>query len=339
MRSPSPCPHDNTLLDLVEGRLDPVRTRQVTGHLERCLACQDLAGEVAHATVPETGAPPRLLSPGSVVGRHRVIRLVGAGAMGIVYAAHDGLLGRRVALKLVRPDPSRSRARAEVLSALLLREARTLARLSHPHVIAVHDAGTHGGEPFVAMELVEGGTLADVLREPGRAPEEILSLIGKAGEGLAAVHAAGIVHRDFKPENVLVGADGRVKIADFGLAHGIDEPPLAGEGTAAGTPAYMAPEQLSGDPAGPQSDQFAFCATLWRALHGERPRVLGLGTGACVVARAPRGERRVSPWIRRALLRGLAVRPEDRWPGMRALLDALRAPQHGFDGEVLAPTA
>ncbi|MFO0633097.1 MAG: protein kinase [Nannocystaceae bacterium] len=282
------------------------------------------------ATVDASGGARRrpdvaLLPPGAEIGRYRVLHCVGQGAMGSVYAAYDPELDRRVAIKLLydRSDTT------------LLTEARALARLSHPHVVGVHDVGRVGGVPFVAMEFVVGCTLRQWLGPPrSRSPQEILPRFLDAGRGLAAAHVAGIVHRDFKPENVLVGDDGRVRVGDFGLAR-----PLLGEPIAtvdsgrnllttrpAGTPAYMAPELLLGEPADARSDMFAFCVALWEALHGERPHggrtLTELVSSVLVAAQAPEGTG-IPAHVIAALRRGLDGDPARRFPDMAALLDAL----------------
>ena len=225
---------------------------------------------------------------GSTLGRYRLERELGAGAMGVVHAAFDPDLERRIALKVLRGATATTQARDR-----LLREARAMARLSHPNVVTVHEVGTAGGRDFVAMELIHGETLAEWLRAKPRPPAAILDAFLAAGRGLAAAHAAGIVHRDFKPHNVLRSRDGRIVVTDFGLAreaHGALPPaldqtlpagvtasassPLVGltvAGSLLGTPAYMAPEQWQSGPVTPATDQFAFCVALWEALAGQRP--------------------------------------------------------------------
>src|SRR3954453_18295126 len=175
-------------------------------------------------TLPLGPQPPRQpgepLPRGSAVGRYVVLERIGSGGMGVVYAAYDPELDRKVALKLLRPD----RAGAVGEAALRLqREAQAIARLSDPHVVAVYDAGTLGEQVFVAMEFVEGRTLREWLKAEPRSWSEILKAFLAAGRGLAAAHDAGLVHRDFKPDNVLLGGDGRVKVADFGLARPVGE--------------------------------------------------------------------------------------------------------------------
>src|SRR4051794_3934114 len=242
-------------------------------------------------TLPLGPQPPRQpgepLPRGSAVGRYVVLERIGSGGMGVVYAAYDPELDRKVALKLLRPD----RAGAAGEAAFRVpREAHAVTPLSDPHVVAVYDAGTFGDQVFVAMELMEGRTLRQWLGEGKRGWREIVDVFVAAGRGLAAAHAAGLVHRDFKPDNVLLGTDGRVKVADFGLARpvgvvekegspsspgsgsgGLLASPLTEWGQVMGTPAYMAPEQLRGGAADARSDQFSFCVALWEALYGRKP--------------------------------------------------------------------
>jgi tetratricopeptide (TPR) repeat protein/predicted Ser/Thr protein kinase len=278
------------------------------------------------------------LGLGAQVGRYVVVGTVGEGGMGVVYAGYDPELDRKVALKVLRPE----RAASPSARARLLREAQAIARLSHPNVVAVHDAGAFGDQVFVAMEYVEGRTLRQWLRETDRGWREVVELFRLAGQGLAAAHAAGLVHRDFKPDNVLIGKDGRVRVADFGLARPVepDETPETPEasgnrspnitswGTILGTPGYMAPEQLRGISADARSDQFSFCVALYEALYGERP-FAGEDSDEMADA-AERGEvrppmegGRAPSWLRDVLLRGLSADPAHRWPSMDDLLREL----------------
>ncbi|NVB41252.1 protein kinase [Pseudenhygromyxa sp. WMMC2535] len=270
------------------------------------------------------------------VGRYAIVRKLGAGGMGVVYVAYDERLDRRVALKLLRSDMSSPKAMAR-----LEREAQAMARLSHPNVLTIHEVGTHADQVFMAMEFVEGLDLRDWLTAEARPWRAVVEHFIQAGEGLAAAHAAGVVHRDFKPDNVLVGGDGRVRVADFGLAHSFGAPREADEGSApanepgltwtgsvAGTPAYMPPEQYLGGRSDARSDQFSFCVALWEGLYGQRPFLSRnlVGLADAIMAGEidePSDDRGVPPWLRAAVLRGLARDPDQRWPSMRALLDAL----------------
>ncbi|MDC0713501.1 serine/threonine-protein kinase [Stigmatella sp. ncwal1] len=336
------CPSETTLSDLLGGGLLEGRKGQVLAHVEQCVGCQRALAAGA-SSLPDGSArtgPVEALAPGSTLSRYVVLERIGQGAMGVVYAARDPELDRRVALKVLRPDGRQ----VEELRRRLLREAQALARLSDPHVIAVHDVGTCGEGVFLTMDLVEGATLAEWLRQP-RSWREVLRVFRDAGRGLAAAHAAGLVHRDFKPANVLVGRDGRVRVTDFGLASSRDEPePPPGEaarkqegcaaltrtGALLGTPAYMAPELMEGRSADALSDQFSFCVALYEALYGVRPfegrslEELGQAAREGRVRRAG-GATRVPGWVRRVVLRGLRPRPEERFSSMEALLEAVRA--------------
>ena len=293
-----------------------------------------------------------MLERGEVVGRYVVLDRIGAGAMGVVYAAFDPELDRKVALKLLQPAsgaPATPASAADTTaSARLLREAQALARLAHPNVVAVHDVGTRGDQVWIAMEFVAGQTLGRWMRAQRRGWREVVELLRSAGRGLAAAHAAGLIHRDFKPDNVMIGDDGRARVMDFGLARRGDAapPPRDGPprpqaalavdftlaGTLLGTPAYMAPEQFTGREVGPKADQFALCVTLWEALHGERPFAGATMTTLAAnvkagVLRAPPRRTGVPGWLRRVTERGLAVDPERRWPSVDALLAALERGQ------------
>jgi eukaryotic-like serine/threonine-protein kinase len=287
------------------------------------------------------GAPLR----DGAIGRFHVLGIVGQGAMGTVLAAYDPDLDRKVALKLLRGAGSGA-ATAEATERLL-REGRAMARLSHPHVLTVLEVGVVDGEVFMATEFAAGGTLRAWCAQETRPWREVMERFRQAGRGLAAAHQAGLVHRDFKPENVLLTRDGEVRVADFGLVglHGRAQsdlpdgaaattgaepafaPTLTRTGAMLGTPAYMSPEQHRGEPVGPAADQFAFCVALWEALHGERP-FGGSSLGELVAAvasgrpRAPRNPE-VPLWLGEVLRRGLRVAPADRWPSMEALLEAL----------------
>ncbi len=240
-----------------------------------------------NAAVDGSTTVPSDLS-GECVGRFRLMERLGAGAMGEVYSAYDEQLDRKVAVKLVKPGV---RSRSDI-SERLLREAKTLARLSHPNVVQVYEAGTFRERVYVAMEFVRGVTLDAWRKENADKAswKDVLGLFLAAGEGLLAAHRAGLVHRDFKPANVLVGADGRVRVLDFGLARteaADDETPssealplddshamlatLTQTGSILGTPAYMSPEQWQAKKVDARSDQFSFCVALYEALYGKRP--------------------------------------------------------------------
>ena len=272
------------------------------------------------------------------VGRYVVVHEIGAGAMGVVHAAFDPNLERRIALKVLRGQAAEARER-------LLREARAMARFAHPNVVTVYEVDTAAGRDFVAMELNDGESLAEWLRASKRSPAAILDAFLAAGRGLAAAHAAGIVHRDFKPHNVLRSRVGRIVVTDFGLAReaegalpaALDATSLAGgetgsrsvlagitaTGSLLGTPAYMAPEQWHGGAVTPATDQFAYCVALWEALAGERPyRGPTFDDLRDQVARGPAAldASHIPRRLRGLLLRGLDPAPARRWPSMNVLL-------------------
>lgn len=300
------------------------------------------------------------------IGRFALSERLGAGAMGEVHLAHDSYLGRNVAIKLVRPqrlvhmdqDPARC-----VDSQRLVREAQALARVSHPNVVHVYEVGLWNDRVFIVMELVRGQSLRQWLaaQRHATAPErwrQVLEIFLAAGQGLQAVHDAGLTHRDLKPDNILVGADGRVRLADFGLARNVaitEETPdtrelprpnprgLEHAGTLAmvrnltatdaiiGTPGYMSPEQMRGEPCDARSDQFSFCVSLYEALYRVRPfpgrsladlrrQVLEEGFSS------PPRDADVPAWIGKVIARGLAMEPADRYPDMADLLAALARP-------------
>jgi hypothetical protein len=363
--TPDECISEDVVAQFIEGSLEGERLASAEKHIASCEACMSLVAEVGTALTgddersPSDGEPsePPLLVRGVQVGRYVIEGPVGSGGMGRVYAAHDPALDRKVALKLLHRY-----ATAPELEARLLREAQAMARLAHPEVITVHDVGRFGEQLFIAMEFVDGGTLRDWLATSPRSWREVLAVFSRAGRGLASAHAAGIIHRDFKPDNVLVGTDGRVRVTDFGLAqtardavdpHGetlaaasaatfdVDaSAPLTRTGMFVGTPAYMAPEQLRGEAADARSDLYGFSVALWEALYGERPY-----RGASVrelqadkVAGKPRATKRdarVPQRVRRALLGGLQPQPGDRYTSMDALLTALERASRAPRGPIL----
>ena len=283
------------------------------------------------------------------LGRYVVLSRIGSGGAGAVYAAHDPDLERRVALKVLTSerlgdDGSRGRER-------LLREARALAQLSHPNVVAVHDVGTlDDGQVYIAMALVDGEPLDRWLAAEPRPWRRVVEVFIGAARGLVAAHDAGLVHRDFKPSNVLVGSDGVTRVVDFGLArfvaaatgsragedqHSRSEGPTSADaisggsltqtGAVLGTPLYMAPEQHRGEPADERADQFSFCAALYEALYGQRafegPQLARAKARGQL--RPPPPGRAVPRWLRRLVERGLAPDPAARHPSMRAVLAEL----------------
>ena len=279
------------------------------------------------------------------LGRFVLLHRLGAGGMGVVFKAYDPELDREIAIKVLHHDRSGSLAEQE---RSLKREAQAMARVNHPNVVAVYEAGRQGDQLFVAMELVHGRTLRQWLDSKRRTVSEILRVFLQAGEGLAAAHGRGLVHSDFKPDNVLVDDDQRVRVLDFGLArvgktgwaeateaseeHRTSESVATVKTAIAGTPGYMAFEQATGGFVDERTDQFAFCVALYEALWRERPfptdswsdyhRALSADRPPEVPrgARAPRG-------LRRVVQRGLMRDPEARWPSMRTLLDEIQSVQ------------
>ncbi len=288
-------------------------------------------------SAPRAGSSAGALAPGERLGKFVLERELGAGGMGTVWRARDVELDRAVALKVLSSelqDHGTARVR-------MVREARAMARLHHPNVITVFDAITIDGRDVIAMELIDGETMASWLSR-AQPSDAVIATVIAAGRGLAAAHAAGMIHRDFKPHNVLVARNGRIVVTDFGLARAIGDAlapptaadlhalgaldsPLTATGTVLGTPAYMAPEQLVGAAANAQADQFAFCATAWEALGGLRPfpgDTVPMILDALASGR-PRGGEHVPRRLRPILERGLAIDPAARWPSIDALLDAL----------------
>ncbi len=357
------CLEREALEGLAAGTLAESALEQAREHLKGCAACSDAlavlldertgstqaAGSSGEVTRDLLGKPP--VESSSASGPHPVVEKIGPyillerlgeGGMGAVYTAYHPQLDRKVAIKLLRADHEGSGAALD-WQARLLREAQAMARLDHPNVVSVHDAGNFQAKVYLVMDRVEGATLRDWLANRERGWKEILDVFLQAGRGLAAAHAAGIVHRDFKPSNVLVGRDGRTRVTDFGLARAVGEPPdpslpsvsedpppgaalaasITRAGTVMGTPRYMAPEQALGESGDPRSDQYSFCVALYEALYGVRPFHGMFEPSARPRLREPRKGRDVPRFIRRALLRGLSGQPADRFPSMGALLAAL----------------
>ncbi|HEU0029577.1 MAG TPA: serine/threonine-protein kinase [Kofleriaceae bacterium] len=280
------------------------------------------------------------LAPGTLVGRYRIEARIGQGGMGVVYRARDTELDRPVALKLVR-----SHGAAEQLTERLRRESRLQARAAHRSVITVYDIGRDGDQVYVAMELIDGVTLGGWLAARPRSWRAIVDVFREAAEGLAAAHAAGLVHRDFKPDNVLVEQRGdrvaRVLVTDFGVARALESPDLASDsqprevdltatGMMLGTPAYMAPEQLDGDPIDERCDVFSFSVALWEALFGARPfpgdsiaEIVAAFAGPPRLPQARTGRDLPPRWLVGVLRRGLAIDRDARIASIAALSAAI----------------
>jgi tetratricopeptide (TPR) repeat protein len=287
------------------------------------------------------------LRPGDQIDRFILLEQLGAGGMGVVFAARDADLERRVAIKVLRAK--HGQAPSASMRARLLREAQAAARLSHRNVVTVHEVGAvedgpAAGQVFIAMELVDGETLTKWQAQP-RDWRDVVATYLQAARGLAAAHAAGLVHRDFKPDNVLVGKDGEVRVTDFGLAavSGVDTgtpvpasarspasitgEKLTSTGDVMGTPLFMAPEQRNARSVDGRADQYAFCVALFRALYGVYP--FGVGSQESLAARADAFDiekvkkRGVPAAVNRIVARGLKPDPGARWPDMAALIAAL----------------
>ncbi len=312
----SACPDEESLTGLVDGLLPPERAAALGAHTESCTSCRRLVGLLVKLRSKREASQPSLLQVETTpllpletsVGRYVIRRFVGAGAMGVVFEADDPALQRRVAVKVMRS------ARSASAQELLQREAQVMAKLSHRNVATVFDVGVVDGRSWIAMEFIEGTTLRAWLQSSLRDEAAVLARLLDAGRGLAAAHLAGVVHRDFKPDNVLVEkSSARVVVTDFGLSAGSGEPRAL-----VGTPAYMAPEQRLGH-TDAASDQFAFCVTAVEAFTGKRPFDSGV-LDPKVLALVPRR-------LRTALARGLALEPAQRWPTLEGLLIELTPPR------------
>ena len=306
------------------------------------MAREAQSGEVRRPASPEgrtasgtpddgVGGPVPRLPRGATLGRYVVLDCLGSGGMGVVYRAHDFALDRRVSLKLLRPsgnDPDGRRER-------LVSEAQALARVSHPNVLTVHDVGTWEDEVYLALEHVEGETLRSWLDRAPRSPAEIRGMFLQAARGLQAIHDAGLVHRDVKPENLLVGRDGRLRVADLGLAitTGSAVPGPTRETLRPGTPGYMPLEQHRGEPLDARADQFSLAVAIHEALLGQRPygsrgasrEALEARLGRGPAAEVPRS-RVIPPRLRRALTAALSPDRSERPASLLPLIEALAAP-------------
>ena len=354
------CLDDNAVSEFVSGTLAASALTRVEGHLAGCRDCRALVAAMAAdaaadsniETVPHeklspsqvTHLPKKTYSVGDRVGRYLVLSTLGTGGMGVVFAAYDPQLDRKVALKLLRSGLQITTTDAQKR---LRREAQAIAQLSHPNVVAVYDVGaTEDGDLYIAMEFVEGDTLTTWLKKYPRTWREIIEVFLQAAKGLVAAHGTGLLHRDFKPDNVLVGGDGRVRVTDFGLARSIMVDPESGRGptpvlantlsssltatgTVLGTPRYMPPEQLTGPDIDARADQFSFCVALYEALYGTHPL-----PGATSVSMHEKGDKalpppegtKIPPSIGRAVQRGLERDRVKRWPTMALLMAELVPP-------------
>jgi eukaryotic-like serine/threonine-protein kinase len=336
---------DSPRPDLADTAIDTGERERRTPDPTKPELADTVADSLGHSTAPFERSND--LARGSTIGRYLVLEVIGTGGMGVVYSAYDPELDRKVALKLVRQagrDLQHSGGRAR-----MLREAQAIARLSHPNVVAVHDVGTAvDNELFIAMELVEGGTLRQWLTDAPRSTAEIVDMFVQAGRGLAAAHRAGLIHRDFKPDNVLVDKDGRARVVDFGLVRAADmteeiptttptrtkpsSPALSLEltqvGAVMGTAMYIAPEQLEEARSDARSDQYSFCIALHEALAGAKPfagedfETVRKNVLAGSLSEIP-SSRKVPAHVRAVLRRGTQRTPAERFPSMDALLAVL----------------
>jgi tRNA A-37 threonylcarbamoyl transferase component Bud32/tetratricopeptide (TPR) repeat protein len=379
------CLDDNAVIAYVERILPETERQRIATHLDECEACLAITCAVARSTeataateattatdateVPDaidatvataatvatdaTAATTGRVEPrrGDAVGRYTLLEMIGRGAMGSVYVAHDPQLDRKVALKIVRSE----RFAQHEVRARLSREARAMAKVTHPHVVTVYDAGELDDGVFIAMELIDGDTLASWLAAEQRPWRAIAGMFVAVGRGLGAAHAAGIVHRDFKPENVLVDKHGRAAVSDFGLAvepgppaparsdagdvdnlDSLDHRPIAvaheltRTGVLLGTPRYMSPEQFRGGVVDARTDQFSFAVALYEALYHQPPfagttlgELRAAVSGGALCGRP--GDTAVPVDVHRVLVRALAAAPADRYPSIERLLDALEA--------------
>ena len=350
------CLDDNVASEFVSGALPDTSITRVESHLASCRDCRMLVAALAgdhgddsnaktrkheresHSQVGPT--PTKTYTIGDRVGRYLVLSTLGAGGMGVVFAAYDPQLDRKVALKLLRGNLGVTTKEARTR---LRREAQAIAQLNHPNVVGVYDVGTtDDGDLYIAMEFVEGQTLTSWLKAYPRTWREIIDVFRQAARGLFAAHSVGLLHRDFKPDNVLVGeGDGRVRVTDFGLARSVfavDEPSkavgtvtalnveLTATGTVLGTPRYMPPEQLLGPAIDARSDQFSFCVALYEALYGVHPL-----PGGTAVSMLEKGERPLPPpeatsvpvWVHKIVARGLERDRTKRYPSMAELIAEL----------------
>lgn len=314
----------------VNGRADQERSDPPWPDCDVAAALPDDALDARVAAVAFLRASGRRPPP-VVIGGYELVRTLGGGGFGRVYLARQPSLDRDVALKLLH------RGNASLRADWVRREARALAQLSHPNVVQVYEVASALEGAFIVMEYIDGVTLREWQRD--RTGPEVLVAYLQAGAGLAAAHERGVLHLDFKPTNVLVGADGRARVADFGLSAGASISDRAGDDTPAtagsvattsrvkgGTAGYASPEQACGLPIDERSDQFSYCAALHEAMHGVLPFTPAEIVAMAVVGARPtpaKGPRPCPRWLRRVIRRGLRPEPRDRWPSMSDLLDAI----------------
>ncbi len=333
-----PCPDDEALFSLAIGELPSSEREQMQEHVRECEACRDGLGEALLFLAPATDTSEQQAGEAKLprLERYELQEVIGSGGAGVVYLAFDPTMRRQVAIKLLRP----TNAAAPLIRRRLLREAHAMAKLSHPHVVTAYDVGESDAGVFIVLEYHSGGSLDSWLKSEHSAREH-LKLLVQAGRGLGAAHEQGIVHRDFKPQNVLIGRHGSAYVTDFGLAtfeSQASENRFGLEGTVGeatmtrgvmGTPSYMAPEVIAGKAADQLADQFSYCVTAYLVLNGRHP--FGVNSKTLVSDMLNRLQSEpcepsnadVPPHIANALARGLSPDPSKRFASMSDLLAAL----------------
>lgn len=334
--TPSTCPDENTLTAYLDGSLQQGHHVALQAHIEQCHDCTELLVHMAHLLIPAPSAP---LSPvGQTIQQYHVKRPLGKGGMGMVFEAFDTQLHRRVALKMVRQDPYDTHQRKQ-LKKRLIREARTLASIAHPHILPVYDIGEWDGQIFVAMQLVEGTDLRAWLVQQTPDWRTILDRFLQAAKGLWAAHKHGLVHRDIKPDNFLMSREEHVYLADFGLVASNVSPEwsahqdtqqlrLTQAGTLVGTPGYIAPEICGGQPASPLTDQFSFCVALYESLYKQKPypttpehiHLQAISQGLFLAPPPSPIPNAILP----ILQKGMSPTPRERFDNMGAFIDAIK---------------
>ncbi len=329
----SQCPDSEVFAAFLDGSLPEVQLQELHEHLDDCPDCTALVIALGQQR-DEVDLP-------EAIGRYQIRREIGAGGMGVVYEGYDPELDRAVAIKLLHPDRASDAGRVERMK----REARLLASLSHPNIVSIYDVGTWQGQVFLTLEFVDGESLAQWLDGHDADWRRVVEIFLEAGKGIAAAHAAGVIHRDIKPDNILISGKGRVFVTDLGLARamrpGLDETRPPGERRAKtwntltdshavlGTPAFMAPEQYQGAEVDERTDVFAFCASLYRAVYRKPPfagrTIFDLAGNICrgEVLAPPVGEAPAA--LFEVIRAGLDPDPEVRPASMQALEAALQA--------------
>jgi|GEM_PF-3112632 len=329
------CLTEMQIVQFLKGTLSNQDFEQVESHLDACATCrklwfrmygQSLGLEHTLQLLPQS-AHTRTLSPGEQVGRFKILEKIGQGGVGIVYAAYDPNLDRRVAIKILKRPRQDS-----AVSEKLLKEAQIMARLHHHSINTVYDVGEHQGQSYLVMCFIAGDTLDEWLKTTKRTHQSIISLFLSMAEGLAEAHRAGIVHGDFKPKNILIDVYNKAYVIDFGVAQVLTESITPQH--IQGTPAYMAPELLQGVTQTDKSDQFSFCVTLFQALMGELPfqsPVLSKRREAIYhfhqqhkSLKSAFIKKQIPAYVLNVIIRGLSENPLDRYPDMQSLAQALR---------------